>query len=170
MLTWDIYFWTFHLNFVYSLINARIWMNSCHYGKKKYLFYLKICTLSTVHWLHKFEINFPSLKINIALNAMIKSIVYFKCIFQKHNFVSLAAQTYGKRECQSRWPNSFSDATKSGISDFRWLTLSVTFGRPMLATIFSLFGRYLTVKPPSSCTDLLSAGRLKIVNMTKSKN
>lgn len=96
-------------------------------------------------------------------------VVYFKWIFQKHNFVSLAAHTYGKRECQSRPPNSFSDATKCGISDFKWLTLSVTFGRPMLATMLSPFGKYFTAKPPSSCTDLLSAGRLWIWGRKKNE-
>lgn len=108
----------------------------------------------------KFYFQLLSLFENMGLDFLNESIVYFKWIFQKHNFVSLAAQTYGKRECQSRPPYSFSDATKLGISDFKWLTLSVTFGRPMLATMFSLFGKYFTVKPPSSCIDLLSAGRL----------
>lgn len=76
---------------------------------------------------------------------------------------------YGNRECHANPPYSLSDATSSGssvLSDFKCVTTSETYGRPMLATTCCAFGEYLIANPPSSCSVLVSIARLKIENET----
>lgn len=98
--------------------------------------------------------------------------IYLTNTFQKHNLLSLAQHTYGRRECQfGPPPNSLSDATSKGssvLSDLMCVTIRVTFGRPILATTCCAFGEYLIASPPSSCSVFVSSVRLK-QPMTKCK-
>lgn len=86
--------------------------------------------------------------------------------FQNDSLLSSAQQTYGSRACQHRPPNNFNDAINSGssfLSDFKWVTISVTFGRPIDATICCAFGAYLIARPPSSWSVFVSIARLKCI-------
>lgn len=90
--------------------------------------------------------------------------VYLTNTFQNDSLLSSAQQMYGSRECQQRPPNNFNDAINSGssfLSDFKCATMSVTFGRPILATICCAFGAYLIAKPPSSWSVFVSIARLQ---------
>lgn len=102
--------------------------------------------------------------------SFFSSYFHFTRTFQKHNLLSSAQETYGKRECQLNPPKSFNGATNNGSSDFKCDTINVTSGRPMLATICSEFGEYFIARPPSSCSIFVSVGRLEEAEKRMMKN